>query len=74
MKKWVRFSHLLTTVRAEVADPSPPYSQPDRKYPFFLYDHFNNMIRKKGNDSVDKSANMESGTNRNKNWQQHQSR
>ena len=33
MKKWVRYSHLLTTVRlrAEVADPSPPYSQPDRK-------------------------------------------
>ena len=32
------------------------------------------MIRKKKNDSIGKSANMKSGTNRYKNWQQHQSR
>ena len=30
-----KFSHLLT-VRAEVADPPPPYGQPDRKISAFF--------------------------------------
>ena len=34
-KNGSKFSHLLT-VRAEVADPPPPYGQPDRKISAFF--------------------------------------
>ena len=40
-----KFSHLLT-VRAEVADPPPPYGQPDRKISTFFTPSLNEMSSK----------------------------